>query len=68
MKCYIAIHGPLRMNPNNFGDPVTLHPALSSGQNLCVQYFGFWLNPCKTTDVPSVSDVLFCAKQQMLAY
>ncbi len=33
LKCGADIHVPLTMSCNNSGDPLTFHPAPSSGQN-----------------------------------
>ncbi len=56
-----GIHGPQRMNPNDFDDPLTFHQVPSSGQksNCVIQVFD--QIPAKLKTFPSASAVL-CAQ------
>ncbi len=63
MKLCKDIHGPHRMNPTDFGDPLTFHLAASSGQifNLYKQYSAVFWFLCKTIPT-SLSCTVFNAK------
>lgn len=49
---YHLIHVPLRLNCNNIGGAFTFSLAHHQVNILFDQYFGLWLNTCRTYDIP----------------
>ena len=49
LKCGAHIHVSVRVNCNNFNDPMAFYIIRSHFQS--VQYFDLWLNICKTNEI-----------------